>query len=448
MALLSAKALLFTTLLFTLTAQAANKDSYSLRAAYFKANTGESLEVLSHLQAGSAQAFNWQGTAIDAAYVYTQAALNFGLPNLAAKTLNAGNGDSASLAQVAYAEHQYSAGQYADAQRSLDAVAQSVSGLAQGRWQYLQGQLFIQAGAMEKAQLLYKKWRGKSPLRAYLALNIGIWLAENNDLSHAAQWLKTTVDLDLPPGEEWATLRDRAYVYLGSVYNWQGKPGLARRAYEKVRLDGVDANRALLGLGWTDVARAQNKEALAPWMYLSEQNQSDASVQESYLLVPFALARLNAYGKASNVLARAVRVYDQEMALLRTARVDAASGALLARISGAYLSGEENWLHTLRDALGTQLSVYIADALKNRQTAHLQNSYRQLLAMEKQLQSWSREQRSTAIAKRQAIQQRITTLKKLYSSQVSGELDDYFARQMKRIKGYQSHANFSLAGQR
>ena len=365
------------------------------------------------------------------------AALGFGMPNLAAQTLRNASGDSSELARIAYAEELFSQGLFSQSLDRLNEIGKLGSELAKAKGQYLRGQLLIQSGNIEEAERLFDKWRGDSFLQAYLGLNIGVWYAEQNKLAEAAEWLSDTASMKFAQDEEWLTLKDRANVYLGSVYNWMGKPGLARKALEKVRLDGVDANRALLGLGWTDVARSQNKEALAPWSYLSEQPTSDPSVQESLLLVPFALGRLGAHGKASNIFSKAINVYEQEITLLKTTKKSVANGSLLKAIAQSHRSNKGEWQSNIRKALNKKFLPYFINALKKPEIEQLFQSYIDIVEMEKRVQTWAQKGRSYPSTQAKAVLKKMQPLKQAYAKKINQHLVQLLDEHITRLKDYQ-----------
>ena len=414
-----------------------NASEHQLREAYFKANTGHALDVLTDASLPSLRAFKWRDSTIDIAYIRTLAALNFGMQY--SSVAKGSVSKAGQRVRLVLAEKQIAAGDPAAALDTLG-LGKYAKGFEQAQYQYLLGQAYILSGEIETAQRLYKKWRGNDPIKAYLGLNIGIWLAEQNRLTESAQWLVKTAAMPLPVNQEWSSLKDRVNVYLGGVYNFLGKPGLARKTLEKVRLSGMDANQALLSLGWTDVARTQNKEALAPWTYLSEQSHSDPSVQESYLLVPFALGKLGAHGKASNTYAAAIEIYDQELALLNKIERQAQDGSLLKHISEVHQSSESQWQVSLRQALGPKLSVYLSEALKQEELYGLMQSYMQIEDM-RRLANQSLQANNLP----QSVAVKMQSIQQAYAKLINQYLQREMSVQIQRLKEYQSHANFSLA---
>lgn len=413
---------------------------YQVREAYFKANTGRALDVLLDASLSSRSAFEWRKSTIDTAYIRTLAALDFGLPNLAKDIANKNSSQSNTMISLALAEGQYTAGDYVAALNTLTGV-NYLRGIQQAEAQYLRGQIYIATADMDAAKRLFKKWKGNDPLQAYLGLNIGIWHAEKNNLNEAALWLAKTAAMPLPATEEWDSLKDRANVYLGGVYNWMGKPAMARNALQKVRLSGVDANRALLSLGWTDTARSKIKEALAPWSYLSEQSQSDASVQEAYLLVPFALGRLEAHGKAANFFNKTIRKFDQELAVLNKAKLQSKDGSLLKRIGRVYQDKPGSWEASLRQAAGPHLATYLIEALKQEELYGLLKSYMEIEEMRSLLGKSNSANKSAA----QGLRTKMASLQQAYARPINSILEQEMISQIKRLQEYKSHANFSLA---
>lgn len=404
------------------------------RIQYFNAQAGNVLAVLSSPMQGG---FEWNGQSLGTKDIRSLAAIRFG----ALSQLNS----QAPVVRLAAAQAYMDQGDYAQAQQMLAGVERGQSDESRASHQYLQAMLQIKQGKAELAGEMYSDWSGKHPIRAYLAMNIAIVYAEKNQLDAAEYWLKETVALELPATEEWLALKDRAYVLLGSVYNWKGQPALARKSLEKVRLDGVDAKRALLGLGWTDAARGQNKEALAPWSYLSSLNKSDASVQESYLLVPFALTRLNAHGKASNTLSKAIRIYDQETAALKSAVNQAKAKQLFQGVDRAYLAGDVDRMAALQQGLGTSVAAYTATALKQPSVYKNYAAYMDLLDMQRQALQWKRGGANVNQGGMAQALSKVKRLKAAYAKRLNADMLQAYQKQMTRLSEYKSHANFSLA---
>ncbi len=70
--------------------------------------------------------------------------------------------------------------------------------------------------------------------------------------------------------EEQRSLRDRANLALGVAALQDQRPDDARRLLERVRINSLHANKALLGFGWAAAAQKQPSLALVSWSELAE----------------------------------------------------------------------------------------------------------------------------------------------------------------------------------
>ena len=123
-------------------------------------------------------------------------------------------------------------------------------------------------------------------------------LVRQNQLERADAILTGVGTLDSDRSELLA-LRDKANLALGFAFLQAQQPEKARAALQRVRLNGPQSNKALLGLGWADTALGRYRDSLTPWMELRSRNLLDSAVQESYLAVPYALAKLDATAPAA-----------------------------------------------------------------------------------------------------------------------------------------------------
>src|SRR4030095_11170229 len=117
---------------------------------------------------------------------------------------------------------------------------------------------------------------------AYARFNIGVALVRKERLDAAAKLLDAVGQIDAPT-EELAALRDKATLALGYAWLKPGKANEAKAALQRVRLEGPQSNKALLGAGWADSAEKRYTNALAPWLELRGRNMLRAGVQRRHL---------------------------------------------------------------------------------------------------------------------------------------------------------------------
>ena len=114
------------------------------------------------------------------------------------------------------------------------------------------------------------------------------------------------------PDEELRSLRDRANVALGFAALQAKRPEQARVALERVRLNGMHSNKALLGFGWAAAELKNNRQALLPWTELAGRDASDSAVLEARIAVPYAYAELGAVGQALERYNDAIAAFERE----------------------------------------------------------------------------------------------------------------------------------------
>ena len=182
----------------------------------------------------------------------------------------------------------------------------------------------------------------------YARYNLGVALIRDGKIAQGTQMLDALGQQPMPD-EEGRALRDKANVALGFAALKDEQALDARKYLQRVRLEGIEANAALLGFGWAADALSQPKSALVPWLELAGRDPSDPSVLEAQLAVPYAYAELHAD-------AQALKRYETAIANFQTA--DADIDATIAAIHEGKLveglmsrnPGEEmGWFQTFRD---------------------------------------------------------------------------------------------------
>jgi TolA-binding protein len=192
----------------------------------------------------------------------------------------------------------------------------------------------IAAGEPAAAADVLKGWAGSSQWRAYAEYNLGVALLRSGQTETGVRALDE-LGQRAATGEEALALRDRANVALGYAYVQQHQGSDAIRVLSRVRADGAESARALLGAGWAAADAGNYREALAPWMELRGRDVADPAVQESYLAVPFGFARLGADEQAVEGYERALQEFSAETSRLDDAISSIRSGALRRAIEAS-----------------------------------------------------------------------------------------------------------------
>jgi hypothetical protein len=113
--------------------------------------------------------------------------------------------------------------------------------------------------------------------------------------------------------EEKLALRDRANLTLGYTQLQLGDNPKAKQAFQKVRLDSLDSQAALLGLGWSAAYGKEYQIALSIWDNLKHSSPSSEYVLESYLASAYAYEQAFAPTQALAELEQGLQHYHSEL---------------------------------------------------------------------------------------------------------------------------------------
>jgi len=227
----------------------------------------------------------------------------------------------------------YVRGYYDRSEQSLGHISGELAPSLEGERQHLLVNVLMRQNRFDEAATRLANWRGPPDWMAFARFNLGVALVSQNRLGEAAQQL-TAVGTMHAVGTEMQTLRDKANLALGYAWLQAGNPGDARTALDRVRLTGPYATRALLGVGWADAALGQYKDALTPWTELHSRDLLDPAVQESYLAVPYAYAKLNANAQAADYYESAIKSFEDESGRIDTAVARIGSGHMIDDLLG------------------------------------------------------------------------------------------------------------------
>jgi hypothetical protein len=187
---------------------------------------------------------------------------------------------------------------------------------------------------------------------------------------------------------ELRSLRDRANLALGYAYLQNNQPALARPVLQRVRLDGPFSNKALLGVGWADASEGQFQAALTPWMELRDRNLLDSAVQEAYLAIPYAFAKLNANAQAAENYELAIKSFDSETVNLDVSIAEINDGTMLDKLLKPDANDHYGWFWQLKDVPDAAQSRYLYHLLAGHDFQEGLKNYRDLAFMGSTLARW------------------------------------------------------------
>jgi len=242
----------------------------------------------------------------------------------------------------------------------------------------------------DEAIALLNSWKGRkdqSDWLAYAQYNLGVALVRKGLVSEADPFL-TSVGTIESGRRELRSLKDRANLALGYAYLQANQPALAKPVLERVRLDGPFSNKALLGVGWADAAEGQFQAALTPWMELRDRNLLDSAVQEAYLAIPYAFAKLNANAQAAENYELAIHSFDTETVNLDASIAEINDGTMLDKLLVRDQRDQYGWFWQLRDIPNAPQSRYLYHLLAGHDFQEGLKNYRDLAFLGGTLARW------------------------------------------------------------
>jgi Tetratricopeptide repeat len=286
------------------------------------------------------------------------------------------------LAQIWYAR-----GYLDKAEAALRKINGRMSPELEARREHLFANVLMHQGHFDEAIRLLATARGSSIWAAYARFNLGVALVRQDRLADADPFL-TGVGTMNAQSQEMLALKDRANLALGFSYLQAKEPERARRALERVRLNGPYSNKALLGTGWANAALGDYRTALAPWMELRNRNVLDAAVQESYLAVPYAYSKLNANAQSAEYYETAVESFNAEDKRLDGAIDRIRNGNLLEQALATDKDARYGWFWQLKDVPEAPESRYLYTVLAGHDFQEGLKNYRDLTFMGHTLDRW------------------------------------------------------------
>ncbi len=296
-----------------------------------------------------------------------------------------------------------------DNQASNDALAKmdpQYAGPLADEGHYLRAMQALVLGQQQVASAALQSMQAACPFKPYYYYNLGTVRVQDKDWAGAAQAFRQVAHLGCK-NEEGAALRDKASTAAGFASLATGNSGQAAEDFLAVRLHGPEADRALLGYGWSHANEGDFDKALVPWQALSARSLVSASARESLLAVPYAYEQLQRPSTALALYQSAAEHYAGARSEVNAALTQVRDGDLLALfgldavVDPQWLGGEDpqpegeyaKYLAHLLSTDGVQLALRELYDLRDiqRKLALAQERLTVLREVEsEQRQNWSR----------------------------------------------------------
>ncbi|MGD2053258.1 MAG: tetratricopeptide repeat protein [Gammaproteobacteria bacterium] len=252
---------------------------------------------------------------------------------------------------------------------------------------FLRAQIYVATGKFSDAIQLLKSLRGDEEYEGYTEYNLGMAYLLSGQQEQGLAMLDQLGEIS-SADEAVLALKDKGNLKLAYTYLDAGLPDKARIYFDRVRLDGPFSNRALLGAGWVEVSEKRFDRALVPWTVLHGRLQTNASVQEAMMAVPYAYSKLDVHGKAAIMYGQALDVFGNEIDNLDASIKSIREGKFLLALIDKNAEKDKNWVVNLRDLPESPETRYIMELLASHDFQESLKNYKDLADLREYLSVW------------------------------------------------------------
>ncbi len=252
---------------------------------------------------------------------------------------------------------------------------------------YLRALASMDTGQFAKAVDILQTLRGEASLKGFVLYNLGIALMQSGKEQQGLAVLdelgrKNFSDKGL------LALKDKTNLRLAYFHLDKANAKQAKKYFQRVRLDGPYSNRALLGAGWVAVAEGRYDRALVPWSILHKRAETNYSVQEVLMAVPYAYSKLSAYGNAANKYNHAMDVFAVEVASLDDSIKTIRKGKFLLALLDEQSRKDANWVVNLRELPDSPETRYILELMASHDFQQSYKNYKDLADLRHHIDKW------------------------------------------------------------
>lgn len=342
----------------------------------------------------------------------------------------------------------YARGYLDQAEHALRQIGGRLIPSLEAERQLLLANILMRQGKFAAAGEQLAAWQGPADWTVYARFNLGVALVRQGRLAEAAPYLNTAGTIETA-SQEMLALRDRANLALGFAYLQANQPAEAKTALERVRLNGPYSSKALLGTGWAESALGKFQDALTPWLELRGRSLLDSAVQESYLAVPYAYARLSANAQAADEYEKALSSFDAERTQLDASIERVRGGGMLDALLGADKDRYRGWFWQLTSVPQAPESRYLYTVLAGHDFQEGLKNYRDLSFLSGTLDRWSGSMdafENMIDARNRAYAQRVPRADALLATNEPDEMLRHHAELASRLDEVSHDADFAALG--
>lgn len=414
------------------------------RSALFLKEDGRFLQALTEL-------LEIEQTAPDAAalpgdfhLLVAECYLGFGMDAAAEKKyrqIAAGSHDAETLAhaRLQLAKFEYQRAYYAQAQEGLNQLRDKLPNSLLDDWKLLMTSTLLAQERYADAIAILSKG-DLDDLTPVLRYNLAVALMRDGRETEGRRQLNLVGTMDVV-NLETLVLRDKANLALGYQYLRAQQGDSAKTVFGRIRTVGPFSNRALLGLGWAEIApiaaqgeiaqapeeqatddslgtllrpgyvdpkanarlttpadqavaglppeeQAALLRALVPWVELAKRDPMDPAVQEGLLAIPWALDRLQDYTQSLQRYNDAIAALEIARKRMEGAEKSIRGGRMVNTIVRRDVDSERGWTWKLRDLPDAEETYFLQTLLAEHRFQEAIKNLRDARLLTRSLDAW------------------------------------------------------------
>ena len=375
------------------------KDLYFGEALYH-AYQGQYFEALERLDAELAQHRRLDEPQLDSLQYHVGQAefsvgdfeLSYRMHHRAGRAIRAvleGNVDELVRNEAAFrlARIHFQKGQMEDALEALDRINGKVPDAIRDEIEFLRANVYLAVGRPADAADVLKELQGAKGLSGFAAYNLGIAELQAGRSKEALQQLDKAGQ---SKGADRATaaIADKSNMVLGRLMLESANFERAQKSFDHVHLDGPYSNQALLSAGWAYASAENFERALVPWNLLAQRDATDSAVQEAKLALPYAYAKLNAYGRAALLYDQALGSFGEEIAKVDASIKSIREGRFLEALVREEIRQDKEWVVRLRTLPDAPETYYLTTLMASHDFQTALQNYLDMEDLRKKLVAW------------------------------------------------------------
>jgi tetratricopeptide (TPR) repeat protein len=274
-----------------------------------------------------------------------------------------------------------------DAQNALGRIQGAVPAEIKDDVEFLRANIDMATGHPGDAVKVLQQVHSNESLAGFVAYNLGIALFQDGHPKEAIEQLDKAGRLQAADDAGLA-IRDKSNLVLGSMLFESGDFERAKQSLDRVRLEGLFSNQALLRAGWAEASAQQYDSALIPWNVLVEREPTDAAVQEVMLAVPHAYASLNLHGRAAIMYGRALEQYSHQIERVDASIDSIREGRFLKALIREESRQDETWVIRLRSLPEAPETYYLMELMASHDFQTALHNYLDLEDLQSRLMIW------------------------------------------------------------